>query len=626
MLPSYEKLLSLLQLEDEKKIKGGIEDLLDEVCKFLDGDRAYFFSYSPVFDTVSNEYEWCRDGVSPQIDELQNVPFDVFPNWKQAHLNKNPYIIDDVASSEDESEREALLPQGIKSLISMPIFNNEEYKGFIGVDFVEANRNFTSREVYYMEEYGRFFAIVLTHLQSKKQTDDLKRIISQVESNQVTGAWELDVKTNKTYWTPGVYNIYDVPKDFDHNLLAGVAHYIGSDQKLIEKSLNTAIKEKKPFSVKARIKSAKNTIKHVEVTGTYVEDKNGKRVIGSIRDISDAYRLKSALGVSEKLFAISSEIGKVATILIEDEHFKANAYFSKLFGLPLYGKKQVASLNILMTSEDKHRINNIDQLLEYFQHKEDHHEYFLVKTFEGDIWMDVYLKKAELPNDSNDFYVVAFRNIDDIKRKVIKEKENAFWLKESQRIGKIGHFLYNQKTDFFEVNEELNHILGKKNKIHKIEDLFNYFESSNKKIILLKWLRFLKNGAPFVHSGKFITGKQTQKILSVKISNGDSLKSNRDYSDLYLGIVKDITNEWINQKEIKNKSQLLDIAADKASHELRAGIKRLEGIVNVFDLNSLTEKEKSFLLNSIATESKQLDVYMKSIIEALNKRYENAKL
>lgn len=118
----------------------------------------------------------------------------------------------------------------------------------------------------------------------------------------------------------------------------------------------------------------------------------------------------------------------------------------------------------------------------------------------------------------------------------------------------------------------------------------------------------------------------SRKILSVKISNGDSLKSERDYNDMYLGIVKDITNEWINQLEIKNKSEILDIAAEKASHELRASVKRLEGIVNVFNLEGdITDEERKFFLKSISLESKQLDIYLRSIIDALNKRNEHVK-
>ncbi|MCH8545395.1 MAG: PAS domain-containing protein [Cryomorphaceae bacterium] len=200
------------------------------------------------------------------------------------------------------------------------------------------------------------------------------------------------MKTQKTYWTPGVYNIYDVPKDFDHNLLEGIAHYVGGDQQLIENSLNAAINERKPFSVNARLKSAADKIKHVEVTGTYVEDKNGKRVIGSIRDISDAYKLKSALGVSENLFAFSSDIGKVATILIEGNSFKANTYFSKLFGIPLYGKKRVSSLKIEMTSEKNNAAVDINVLITSASSADESRSqgHFLVKTKTlGSIWMDM---------------------------------------------------------------------------------------------------------------------------------------------------------------------------------------------------------------------------------------------
>lgn len=53
---------------------------------FTDTDRTYVFNYDHVEQTSSNTHEWCRAGVEPQIQELQNVPLEVIPDWVNTHM------------------------------------------------------------------------------------------------------------------------------------------------------------------------------------------------------------------------------------------------------------------------------------------------------------------------------------------------------------------------------------------------------------------------------------------------------------------------------------------------------------------------------------------------------------
>lgn len=84
---------------------------------------------------LSQRAEWCAPGIRPEIDNpvLQSLPYDDFvPRWSrvlgrgdQLELTEDEY---------DEQEREILSPQGILSVLVLPLKVDGEFTGFIGFD------------------------------------------------------------------------------------------------------------------------------------------------------------------------------------------------------------------------------------------------------------------------------------------------------------------------------------------------------------------------------------------------------------------------------------------------------------------------------------------------------------
>ncbi len=113
-----------------------IEYIIGFMGKSLKGERAYIFERN--YDgTDSNTFEWVADGITPQKQNLQNLPGEVCQPWYEQFKNESAIIIKDV---EDIREThpiiyEALVPQNISSLIVAPFFNERgEAVGFFGLD------------------------------------------------------------------------------------------------------------------------------------------------------------------------------------------------------------------------------------------------------------------------------------------------------------------------------------------------------------------------------------------------------------------------------------------------------------------------------------------------------------
>ena len=119
-------------------IDDSINDLLKSIGGFCGVSRSYIFRLRNDGKTMDNTHEWCADGISPQIDKLQNQPTDIFKSW-MVKLNKNePVHIKDVSKlpQEAKEEKEILENQNIKSLIVLPLNIFGKLIGFIGFDNV----------------------------------------------------------------------------------------------------------------------------------------------------------------------------------------------------------------------------------------------------------------------------------------------------------------------------------------------------------------------------------------------------------------------------------------------------------------------------------------------------------
>ena len=130
---------SLIIQSEEKNFYQRLDELLQRIGEFSGVDRSYFFSFDYTEKTCSNTNEWCKSGVEPQITELQGIPIEVIPMWMDTLLSGREVYIDDLDKLPEtwSSEKAILEPQGIQSLLVLPVRESEFLYGFIGFDAVD---------------------------------------------------------------------------------------------------------------------------------------------------------------------------------------------------------------------------------------------------------------------------------------------------------------------------------------------------------------------------------------------------------------------------------------------------------------------------------------------------------
>lgn len=113
-----------------------INKFLEYMCTELHADRAYIFE-DMQNGTFDNTYEFCVDGVTPEINNLKGLPYNgVVDVWYDEYKKGGHILIYDIEKYRHISENmyNVLKPQGIETLVTGPLILDGKYIGFFGVD------------------------------------------------------------------------------------------------------------------------------------------------------------------------------------------------------------------------------------------------------------------------------------------------------------------------------------------------------------------------------------------------------------------------------------------------------------------------------------------------------------
>lgn len=133
----FSQLLALDQISDRATYDTRIPSLLGNIGQITRSDRAYIFSIHEEEECYyRNDYEWCQDGVTPQIENLQHVPAALIPLWDHTLRGGKAISLWELETIKDAmpAEYDILHAQGIHSIAVLPIFAAGKFVGFIGLD------------------------------------------------------------------------------------------------------------------------------------------------------------------------------------------------------------------------------------------------------------------------------------------------------------------------------------------------------------------------------------------------------------------------------------------------------------------------------------------------------------
>ena len=165
------------QAEDEAQLNESIPYILQSIGEYINAERVYIFDWiSEAHNSFQNTFEWCADGIEPQIQTLQYIPLEEMPVWLDRFQKKKNIVIYDVEDIAEAMPREyaRLKPQNIHTLIAVPVYSNQSLTGFIGVD----NPKLSTDDILI-----QLLSNVGGHLGSVRENMRMRRILEKEQAN-----------------------------------------------------------------------------------------------------------------------------------------------------------------------------------------------------------------------------------------------------------------------------------------------------------------------------------------------------------------------------------------------------------------------------------------------------------
>jgi len=158
-----------------------LNQILKIFGEVVSANRSYIFLFRENGKKVDNTHEWCDPATEPQIDNLQNLDPSLFPWWLDKLQHRENIVIPDISSLPPEAiaEKEILQPQGIKSLLVVPIDSKEgRLLGFMGFDDTEKCRSWSDEDIRLLRVASE---MISSYLKRKEAEDQLKVSLKEKE-------------------------------------------------------------------------------------------------------------------------------------------------------------------------------------------------------------------------------------------------------------------------------------------------------------------------------------------------------------------------------------------------------------------------------------------------------------
>ncbi|MBQ3193248.1 MAG: diguanylate cyclase [Oscillospiraceae bacterium] len=183
------------RLYGARDAKNAIDDILALMGKKMNVSRVYIFENSDDNRFCSNTYEWCNEGIWPEIDNLQNISYETdIPGYEQNFNEEGIFYCPDIRVLPKEAY-DILEPQGVKSMLQCAIREGGVFRGYIGFDECVEQRLWTKEQINTLTYFSEMLSVFL--LKQRRQEDAMNHAqeLSTILDNQNAWIYIIDPDT-----------------------------------------------------------------------------------------------------------------------------------------------------------------------------------------------------------------------------------------------------------------------------------------------------------------------------------------------------------------------------------------------------------------------------------------------
>ena len=190
-------LIQVLQIvQTSENIHDSIQMALTETGKFAGVSRSYIFEKSTDGKTCDNTYEWCNEGINPEIDNLLGLTVNDLQTWFDV-FDRGEYVCASDIKSLAPEVQEILEPQGIKSILVLPLTINGIVFGFVGFDECVQYKKWKPQEVELLISLSQIISTAIRRYIDEKSIKLSQQTMHTVLDNINAVIYVADFETNK---------------------------------------------------------------------------------------------------------------------------------------------------------------------------------------------------------------------------------------------------------------------------------------------------------------------------------------------------------------------------------------------------------------------------------------------
>lgn len=149
---------------------------------------------------------------------------------------------------------------------------------------------------------GTFSWLVARHRDIEAELRSSQKRLTEAQELAHVGNWDWDLEHNQLFWSDELYRIFGVDDGFQVSYSAFLELIHPDDRSLIERSVEAAVRERKPYSVEHRVVRPDGDVRWLNGIGRVVENDTGRVVgmIGTAADITDRKSSEEIVSRSER--------------------------------------------------------------------------------------------------------------------------------------------------------------------------------------------------------------------------------------------------------------------------------------------------------------------------------------
>ena len=175
------------RLYSSQNVQRSVNDILELVGRKMNVSRVYIFENSDDNRYCSNTFEWCNDGIEPEIQNLQGISYEEdIAGYVDMYNEQGIFYCPDIDEL-PENIYNIVAPQGIKSLLHCAIRDGGVFRGYIGFDECVELRYWTKEQIQTLTYFSEMLSMFLLKQRKQEKVLNYAQELQTILDNQ--NAW-----------------------------------------------------------------------------------------------------------------------------------------------------------------------------------------------------------------------------------------------------------------------------------------------------------------------------------------------------------------------------------------------------------------------------------------------------